>query len=56
MRVPGSKSPETANRKRWEPPTVKNAGSVSEVVAGGSGKTSTSFDDSGDDRKPPGQH
>lgn len=55
MNVPGKKNPETANRKRWEPPTVKDAGSVAEVVAGGSGKTSTSFDDMGDDRKPPGQ-
>lgn len=55
MNVPGKKNPETANRKRWEPPTVTNAGSVAEVVAGGNGKTSTSFEDSGDDRKPPGK-
>lgn len=55
MNVPGKQHPETAGRRRWVAPTVTDAGSVAEVVAGGNGKTSTSFDDMGDDRKPPGQ-
>lgn len=42
-------------RRAWEQPTMRQVGTVPEVLEGGSGKQSVSSADSGDSRKPQGQ-
>jgi hypothetical protein len=44
-----------APRKPWTPPTLKYVGDVTEVLKGGGGKLTPTFDDPGEGRKPKGQ-
>jgi hypothetical protein len=47
---------DTQRRRRWEPPTLKPIGTISQLVQSGGGKASTMPFDSGDPPfKPPGQ-
>jgi hypothetical protein len=46
--------PQSAERRRWEPPTLQPVGTVGQLIAGGGGKLSLTSQDSGDSRKPSG--
>jgi len=43
-----------AEKRSWEPMTVRFVGRVSEILRGGGGKLSASAGDPGDSRKPTG--
>jgi hypothetical protein len=45
-------TPETANRRSWNAPTLKAVGTVGEILLGGGGKTSVHPADPGETRKP----
>jgi hypothetical protein len=42
------------SRRQWQTPTLKPVGTVADVIRGGGGKLSPTFNDSGDNRKPKG--
>ncbi len=44
------------SRLIWEAPALKRVGTIGEVLQAGTGKVSVSTADSGDVRKPRGQH
>ena len=45
---------EASPRRPWTPPTLKYVGDVTEVLKGGGGKLTPTFQDPGENRKPPG--
>jgi hypothetical protein len=45
----------TKARRPWEPPALKQVGTVAEVLRGGTGKLTFSSADTGDTNKPKGQ-
>lgn len=56
MKMSDENAPSVESPKQpWSPPTVKNVGTVGEVLQGGGGKLSPTQEDSGDNRKPKGQ-
>ena len=46
---------DNAGRPGWKKPEIKPAGTLSEILKGGGGKTSIVATDTGDTRKPKGQ-
>ncbi len=56
MSMSDEKSPSAGSPKQpWISPTLKNVGTVGEVLQGGGGKLSPTHEDTGDNRKPKGQ-
>jgi hypothetical protein len=48
-------APPTKTRRPWDPPALKEVGTVGDVLRGGSGKSNVSSADMGDSLKPKGQ-
>ena len=56
MRPLDTKSSTVPPRRPWERPSLREVGTVGEVLEGGEGKASILLADSGDSRKPKGQN